>query len=488
MFKLLLIKDLKSIFLSPKFPAAFALTACLILLSIYIGIREYQAGMRQYETAVQLDRQSMAENSSWGGFSREIYRKPQPLQIFANGIHNDIGRLADINHFAGVKLRRSHYSDDPIFAVFRSIDLVFVVQIVLSLLAILFTYDAVNGERQSGTLKLTFANPVPRATYLLARFLGISTGLIVPLLIPLLIGVLLLLLYQIPMTGDDWSALFLLSLLSLLYFLFFIALGIAVSTFTRHPANAFLILLVVWVAMVLIIPRAGGMLAAQLAPVPSVAQIESQQAAYEQSRWNEYEDYLDRRLEQRNAQMAGMSPEERDAFRDDNMWDWMTGDDEARKKMEQEISEFNRRLNENLRNQRGGQERLAFLLSRLSPASAYQLAAISVTGSGISLKNKYEDALEEYRTTLLDFTGKKAEEEGKSGGISINISSESGFNFTSNDGIESLDLSEIPVFNEPQSPLAGRINQATIDIGILALSLLLVFTAGFWRFLKYDVR
>ena len=84
------------------------------------------------------------------------------------------------------------------------IDFTFIFQVVLSLFAILFTYDAINGERESGTLRLTYSCPVPRATYLLAKLAGAWTGLVVPLLIPVALAILLVLVMNVPVDSTHW--------------------------------------------------------------------------------------------------------------------------------------------------------------------------------------------------------------------------------------------------------------------------------------------
>ena len=88
------------------------------------------------------------------------------MQIFSSGVTNDIGRFSPVDATEAVSLRGSPYSNNPIFAVFRLLDLNFIFLVVISLFAILFTYDAINGEREAGTLRLTFANAVPRVKYL----------------------------------------------------------------------------------------------------------------------------------------------------------------------------------------------------------------------------------------------------------------------------------------------------------------------------------
>ena len=177
MFSILFEKELKSILLSPKFFATFGVCALLILLSVFVGIQEYQNEVERYETALQLAEQQMMQEDSWWGMQNVAFRKPSVMQVFVSGVNNDIGRSSEISTWYEPKLEQSNYADDTLFAVFRFIDLTFIVQVVLSLFAILFTYDAINGERESGTLKLALSNAVPRGQYVLAKFAGSWVGL-----------------------------------------------------------------------------------------------------------------------------------------------------------------------------------------------------------------------------------------------------------------------------------------------------------------------
>jgi ABC-type transport system involved in multi-copper enzyme maturation permease subunit len=144
-------KELKNIITGPKFTITFFIAAVLIVLSVWIGIQDYRAAVTAYSAGTQLAQQKMQETPSWMAFSTQIYRPPNPLQIFNTGISHDIGRFSVIRPSESIKVTNSIYADDPIFAIFRFLDLSFIVQIVLSLLAILFTYDAINGEREQGT-------------------------------------------------------------------------------------------------------------------------------------------------------------------------------------------------------------------------------------------------------------------------------------------------------------------------------------------------
>jgi len=293
MFTTLIEKELKTIILGPKFIETFAVCSVLILLSIFIGIQEYHTAVKSYEAGTQLVDQEMQEKTSWMGLNSRVFRKPDPMQVFVSGVNNDVGRFSNIRSTETVKLTNSIYSDDPIFAAFRFIDLSFIVQVILSLFAILFTYDAINGERERGTLGLTFSNAVPRFQYILTKFIGSWLGLVVPILIPILIGFLLVIAFGVPLTTDHWARMLIFLGASILYFTFFIALGILSSALTKKSSVSFLLLLVFWVIFVLIVPRVGVMTAGKIVPVPSIAEIDGQIEGFSKSRWDNYMKELD---------------------------------------------------------------------------------------------------------------------------------------------------------------------------------------------------
>jgi ABC-type transport system involved in multi-copper enzyme maturation permease subunit len=487
MFKIMVLKELKSIILSPKFTATFAVCSLLILLSTYLGIREYQSAAKQYAAANALVQQEMREARQWMSVNNRIYREPNPLQIFASGVQNDVGRLSSISTWEPVKLVHSAYSDDPIFAVFRFIDVAFIVQVVLTLLAILFTFDTINGERETGTLQLTFSNAVPRVQFVAAKLVGAWIGLVVPLAIPFVLSIALLLVFSIPMTLTYWMQLGGFLAISLLFVTFFVAYGTLISTLTRRSNVSFLFSLVSWVLFVLIIPRAGVMLAGQVVRVPTVAEMESQQDSFAKNRWNEHMKDLTKNWREREASMQGMNPEQRKAKRDEMEWTWAEQDDALRKKVQADIDENARVLQEGVRNKRIEQQKLAFAFARVSPVSAYQLAVMNLAGTDIDLKTRYEDALNSYRTTFNQYKDKKAKESGATGGLRITFDTNTGLKVDTGREM-ALDLSGIPQFKSTELSMAGMMGLLPVDIGLLFFFTLLAVGGAFIAFLRYDVR
>jgi ABC-type transport system involved in multi-copper enzyme maturation permease subunit len=489
MLKTLIEKEFKAVLLSPRFLGIFAVASVLVLLSIGVGVREYHAFGRAQAAAEQLLNEEQSQATSWMGFPNRVFRDPDPLQIFAGGVHNDVGRLSSVSAMAETKLRQSIYSDDPILAIFRFLDLTFIIQVVLSLFAILLTYDAISGEREQGTLQLAFANPVPRANYLVAKFVGNWLGLVMPLLVPLLLGLLVVVMMRVPMDGDHWGRLGTLLMAGGLYFTFFIALGLAVSALTRHSSTSFLVLLVGWILLVLVIPRAGVLAAVEMVPVPSVAELDSRKEGFERREWEEHRRGIMTKWRDRQAEIDAVPEEEREDFEDTKTWEWMEEDEQERQRLQERITENSRRLNEEVRGLKARQQRVGLALSRLSPASAFQLVALEVGGTGLGLSDRYFDSIEEYRNRLGQFVEEQ-------GGNTLSIRIGHGDEDEEDDALgggmgdqgKPLDLREMPRYQAPVLS-AGEVIEPTLpDIGLLAVLVMGCFAVAFTAFLHYDVR
>jgi ABC-type transport system involved in multi-copper enzyme maturation permease subunit len=473
MLTTLINKELKSIIQSPKFVGSFAVCSILILLSVYVGIVEYRAAVAQHEAATNLVDEELRQATSWDRLTTKSYRAPDPMQIFVSGVNYDIGRWSSIGNDEGVKLRHSAYSDDPIFAVFRFVDFAFIVMFVMSLIAIQFTYDAVNGERESGTLKLVFSNAVPRAKYLIAKCVGSWLGLALPLGIPVLLSLLLVIGMGVPLDSGHWVKLGILIALSLLLFTFFIFLGVFMSTVTRRSSVSFLVALLVWVGFVMIIPRAGVMAAGGLIDVPRDAQIEAQRDVYANEKWAEF--------------IKGMTANDTSCA--------MTRskvNDSLHLALQNDINRYEAGLREENRPKKINQENLAWGLARLSPASAYQLAAMSLAGTSTQAKATYEESMEAYRTQFSQYVAAKQEASGQTGGIRIALqmddNGQAKMSVDASRDRDGLDVSDRPRFSPPTVSLAEAFGPTIPDFGVLCFDILLVFAAAFVSFLKYDLR
>ena len=150
--------------------------------------------------------------------------------------------------------------------------------------------------------------------------------------------------------------------------------------------------------------------------------------------------------------------------------------------------ENNRRLIEETSNQKKLQERVAFSLARISPASSFRLAAMNIAGTDIDMKSRYEDSMREYRDKFTDFTQKKQSESGSRGGFSINVDSESGVKIDFGRDDQTLDTSEMPQYSAPVLSTSNALSKSILDFGLLGIFIILTFGGAFISFLRYDMR
>jgi ABC-type transport system involved in multi-copper enzyme maturation permease subunit len=483
MFKLIVTKELKEIISSTKFATTFGVCSLLIVLAFFMAARGYHVGRAQYDAAVAEDRRQMEGQTEWLDVSPSVFLPPQPLAYLVPGISNDIGRNTEVTGRGGLRPEGSRFGDEPMLAMFRFVDLEFTFQVVLSLLAILFAYDAVCGERERGTLRLTFSQAVPRATYILGKLTGSLLALTVPLLIPLSAGALLLSLMAVPMSSRDWLLLSLVVGSGMLYIGAILGLSVLVSALTRRSSTSFVLLLSLWVVGVLIVPRASVLLAARSVDVPSMDQLLSQRSRLWAQLWRDDQGTInDFMQEQMSSARSNEDPEAMQAAMQASIGAFNTKFDELAEERQRRLAELDSRLTEERHNRQLLQQRLALGIARLSPASAFSLATAHLAGTSLDLPEHYLSQVNAYQERFAAFQQEKT---GRSGGgirMVIKMGDEE------EDEPGPIDPAELPafVFNPPS--LGSVLRAGVFDLSLLAFFNLLFFSGAFVAFLRYDVR
>lgn len=477
MFTVLVTKELKAILLSPRFVGTFMVGAVLILLSVFVGIQEYRAAVDHAQTSQLLSDQGLQEATSWMSASTRAYRAPDPMTIFVSGLAFDIGRWTPISTRTGVRLRHSLYSDEPMYAVFRFVDFSLIVVVVMSLFALLFTYDAVSGEREDGTLKLVFSHPVSRANYLLAKASGAWLGLAAALAVPTALAVLMVVVYGVPFGWQDWLRLILLLGLAALFCGSFVMIGLLLSACTRHSSVSFLTGLMVWVTLTLIVPRIGVLSAGQLTNVPTVAEIQGQREAFAKDQWDKF-------MRDGIGRWQGNT----DSLGEEALLARIQTEDSLRRQVEMNISDYETRLYADLRRKSERRERLALSLARFSPVSAFQIGAMTLAGTNLDMKPRFESAMDAYRAQFTDYVGQRQSENPGAGGMRIEFNSETGMKISNPRDAGALDISGLPKYVSPRLDLAPVVGSLALDFGVLAFGLLGCFFGAVTLFSRYDVR
>jgi len=469
MLKDIIKKEIVETITSPKFVFTFLLCAVLILLSVYTGVATYSAELKEYGASVALNKKNLESQPSYGalaGLGTKISRPPQVLSSIASGIDEAIGRVATVNVAYDPNLVDSKYESNPVFSVFGALDLAFIVKIVLSLFAILFTYDAVVGEKERGTLKLALSNRVPRDRLILGKVIGGYLSLLIPLIIPLLLSLLFLLaMPNISLDGEAWGRLLLMFLVFFLYLSVFFTLGLFVSARTSKSSTSFLVLLFIWVTFVTVIPKVSVLAAAQLKPIPSVHEITARKDAFlQQIQGGAQKEVL--AWVKENSPKPG---EDQKAFQE-KFRQWL---EEYQQSLTAKIDENNAALERDYQAKKRAQQNLAVNLSRVSPASALTFSTMSLARTGLDEHGRFLASIRTYKPIFTKWANAK---------MMRNINMQTG------EQGGKVVLDDMPQHTFDPETLGRSFARTLPDIGLMFVLILVFFSGAYVSFLKYDVR
>jgi len=478
-------KEIVEGFGGPRFLITFLISLVLIVTSVYTGYQLYQSDMRWYATAKAENVKALTNLGTYAALKdtgTKAMRQPTRMSIFVRGVDSTIGKAATVNEEAGLVLRDSRFGLNPIFAVFGELDVTFIVTIIMSLFALLFSYNAISGERELGTLKQILSNSVGRAPFIIGKSVGGLISLAMILFIPFLIALLMLmLLFGVSFTGDETIRLVLLATVLFAYLAVFYMLGMFMSALSRSSFISFLLCLFIWVLSVAIIPRIAVEAAGQLSPAPSIDRVESERAALRREYYGDLKilvnDYFQEEWDGDNATFG-------DAFQKA----WSRAQQDARAKMAEREEPLLQSYERNQINLLSTAEALA----RFSPTSCVTFATGRLAYTDAELRERFLRSLRRYRDVYLDYADEKiAKNPDKSGrGISVNMtrSDSGGPQIDVTVPQHTLEVADLPEFSmESESAVVTAVAVAP-DIAVLAIEFILFFALAFVAFIRYDVR
>src|SRR5512140_1081553 len=113
MIKLIIEKELKEIISSTKFAVTFGVCSLLIILSFYVGGRNYQIGMENYQAALRGELRTFEGITDWKAVrDHSVFLPPQPIASLVMGVSNDIGRNTSVRAGSSIDAEDSRYSDE----------------------------------------------------------------------------------------------------------------------------------------------------------------------------------------------------------------------------------------------------------------------------------------------------------------------------------------------------------------------------------------
>jgi len=297
----------------------FALTIVLLLALMVTNavrhLQEHPKRVQRYQSAVteSLNHLTDRANDSLYTLAQygpgNFYKKPSPLHFCANGGEPLLPDAVEVEEppvfmtdAEGNRLLEGVWSlsypdanlqNKDVGPDVSQVDWAFIIGYVLSLIAILFTFDAVSGERERGTLRLMLANAIPRHTVLIGKFLGALVSVSIPFILAVLVNLLLISTANtVHLTAEAWGRLGIIFLLALLYTSLFLALGLLVSTRVQRSAVSLMILLLTWVTFVVFMPSTLASIASSFSPAMSFDEFWKRRNPIQENLWDKYKEGL----------------------------------------------------------------------------------------------------------------------------------------------------------------------------------------------------
>lgn len=283
MWRVALQKELIELRRDGRLRALVLIGAALMLSSTLLGYYSFQTMAEQHRLAqarshAQWLEQGSKNPHSAAHFGIHAFRQPSPLSVFERGLLSYSG--------ASVFLE-AHKQNLPVHATAQDSTLARrlgewapanVSQTLLPLMCVLFMFGAVAHEREQGSLHLLRSLGSPLQPVAWAKLCAAGLALTAAVLPGALVGTGLAM-NQGSFTFDLVKKAIALGLAYGLYLLCFLALCLAGSMRARTARQALVCLLGLWMAWVVVLPKAVTNAAANAHPLPRWAEIEHRLAA-----------------------------------------------------------------------------------------------------------------------------------------------------------------------------------------------------------------
>ena len=472
MLMTLIQKEIMHHILSVRFVALLVMCLLLVPLTLHINYRNYLQNQVNYQASIKL---SVAEIDDALHPLRDppapdvefskLFLEPTPLSVFAKGLEESLPSYLGMTR-NGVKQGSTSLAEAPLSSALGNLDFLFVVSTVFSLLALLFTFDAIAGEREAGTLRITLANALPRDLFLWSKLIGGYIVFVVPFLVSFLLGLLLLVSQGFPLGESDiFLRVLSLTFVSLLYIGVFFAIGTVISTYLDNSKTALIIAFTVWVLAVLIAPRVGFLTAKLIAPTRAVQSVYMEKTAIRNNLNAEKDNVIVKKmLTLGDSLNLNKDYEKIKALREPI-------DAEYRQKFQEQVGKIERAY----QREKKRQESVGETLSRITPTSSLIYVAMNLTETGKIKRDTYFETGTRYYNQL--------EEE------YFSAISDDQFarmtRFTSSQPSEPKKIAPPPDMTE--TALSETLRYSVVDLLLLCFFAVVLTTVAFLKFFRSDI-
>ena len=480
MLTTLIQKEMMHHILSVRFVALLLMCVLLIPLTLSINYRRYNQSLVDYQESVKRTQTETKENPPSAQDPNtevsKLFLKPTPLSVFANGLEEALPTYLGMTR-NGVRQGSAGISQASVAYALGNLDFLFIVGTVFSLLALLFTFDAVAGEREAGTLRINLSNPLPRDVFLWSKLIGGYIVFVVPFLVSFLLGLLLLVGQGFPL-GEPKVALSVLglTLISLLYIAVFFAIGVVISTYLDNAKTALIVAFTFWVFAVLIAPRGAFVVAKLVAPTRTQQAVYMEKSALHNNLSKDKDEKLWKKMHETLGSGGSLGINLSDRGTQEKM-DKLRGPIEEQFRLEYQNQAG--KIDRDYQREKDRQEQVGELLSRIAPTASLTYFAMNLTQTGKLKRDTYFQTGERYYNQLDESYFSEISDDALAQVLQI-------MNQMNDDSESETDkILPPPTLTEPS--LSDTLRRSAID-GLLLGFFALAFTVvAFLKFFRSDI-
>ena len=273
MLKTILKREIQHNLYSLRFILALALVLGVFAAGTLSFTRGHRGVLSNYRQAEDQFRTAMKADTAQNATELAVARRTYPLRPRDNAFiaaakekYLPNGIVFSAWNVFGVPNKNN--SANPFLNAFEELNWSYIVAMILSFIALLFTFDAVSGEKEDKTLALALANSVSRGTLLFGKYLSailtflaiVVPGVILSLLIVILSG-------GIPLTAALLFETVGFLAVAALMAAVLSAVGLFCSVAARNSSVSLLLALTFWLLFTVVIPNSSAFLAKTVFPV-----------------------------------------------------------------------------------------------------------------------------------------------------------------------------------------------------------------------------
>jgi ABC-type transport system involved in multi-copper enzyme maturation permease subunit len=471
MMRILFLKEIREALASRRFWVILALCLVLVPLGVEVSLKGYQTRLQNYREAVRIYQEGTKKvQDVLYTTGAKAFAPPSPLSFLSLGLELVLPNIAETP--AGrtdppvtMRLGNNQGRDNLYESFYGPLDLIFIVGVVMSFLAIILTYGAIAGEKEQGTLRQVLSNSVPRAKIILAKATANGLVLIFPFLVALTLSLTILEVQGSPLSvlGGAWTSIGLAVLISALFIGAFFNLGLLVSALTKQAVPALVALLLTWVFLYGVYPRLSSAAAQILYPVKSEARLALEKAQVRRDVEKE-----------RDAEVQKVAQTMPLDWKSEVFKEGQKKQDEIRGRYQARLEERWRTLERDVEERQKLRNVLTANIARLSPVSSFVRPLAELSRTGWLEYEQFHSGVRQFEAVLNREIFNKQRVTRTTRGISHSN--------------EADPNAPAPVFTYAPTPEENLVRNILPDV-VLLLAVNLVFFAGaFVAFLRYDPR